>query len=138
MHARRLILIGTTLLLALLLSSCANGPLYTELTAASYSITRYSNYAPLLLKGVSNPGSRDLTQVVLTAYCKEDTYSSLDHKFESLPFAIRAGETLDQVTLDHVGGYPYFTGFRVGCSFDGYNQRFPLEPEVTVRYSAKP
>lgn len=118
--------------LALLLSSCTN-PLYLELTASSFSVQRYADYAPITLYDVTNPSDRPLTGVMITASCTEDQFESLKHRFRSARFEIGPGETIPEVQLEYVEGWPYFTRFRVGCRFDASNDKFPMEPEVVIR-----
>ncbi|HRP47362.1 MAG TPA: hypothetical protein PLT07_07400 [Trueperaceae bacterium] len=115
----------------LLLTSC-EGIAYVDLKASGYSITRYESWAPVTLKNVRNPSDHILSQVVITARCKEAPYKYLEQFYESAPFAIGPFETVAAVSLPQVDGYPYFTSGPVGCSFDASNRLWPAELEVTI------
>lgn len=115
----------------LLLTSC-EGIAYVGLKASSYSVVRYESWAPITLKGVRNPSAHVLSQVVITARCKETPYKYLEQFYESAPFALGPFETVASVSLPQVDGWPYFTDGPVGCSFDAANRLWPTELEVTI------
>lgn len=126
--------IGAALLIVLvvLLTSC-NSVAYAELQAESFSVARFTNYAPIVVQGLKNSTSLVLSAVVITATCYEDQFESLKQEYESAPFRIGPYETIAKVSLEHVDGWPYFTDFKVYCSFDAYNRAFPGEANATIK-----
>lgn len=117
--------------LAILLVAC-EGITHVNLSASSYSIARYESWAPLRLLEVKNPSDRLLTQVVITAECREQPFKNLRSKFESAPLTLEPMSTLPEASLRLVDGYPTFTSGPVSCKFDAYNRAWPSEVEVAI------
>lgn len=111
----------------LLATSCSN-PLVVDLVAESWSVRRYSNYAPITLTNVANRSGRPYDAAVITATCYNDQLESVTSEFSSGRFAIQADEVIPTLTLEHVKGWPYFIDFKVFCSFRSYSANFPAEP----------
>lgn len=130
MH-RNQVWVLVALALTLVLSAC-EGVLYIDLKASGYAVTRYESWAPILLNDVRNPSDRYLSQIVITARCREYPYKNLDQYYESAPFALGPFEILDQVNLRQVRGFPYFTSGGISCTFDAQNRSWPTELEVTI------
>lgn len=126
-RARQLVIGLAATLAAALIPACSN-PLVIDLVADTWSVTRYVNYAPVVIKNVVNRSGRPYQAAVITATCYNDQLESLTSEFRSQAFSIEPDELIPTVTLDHVGGWPYFINFKVFCRFSSYSELFPLEP----------
>ncbi len=128
--ARRRRLVAILAVVALAATSCHGGYVAVEPIASGYSVQRYVNYAPVIVYNVRNPSTVALTRVVLYATCVEDQFESLKQKYQSNEVYLAPGGPGIDVTLAHVDGWPYFTDFRVSCSFSASNHAWPAEPWV--------